>query len=258
MNKIKSFIQSAYIEKAGSVCYTSVHTGRQLYVTAGSLHTALLSLLDPFVTSELMPLLPSAEMYTHRDTRTHRAFTIQIPSRRRKQHITTAGWNVSTDRRLLFVINIGKTALCVSIVSSHQRQWRHFMLAHIYAHTHPHTHARPRHIHSCAHNQSVWVMCWQQWAIPKRLLFSERGEALCYVATCFVWPLLAYCYAGKEQFHLCSKWLQCKAKHIKFKYLLNDLGFPLGMNMSHHTTMPDRSCTTLASQRRLNASKLKW
>lgn len=80
---IKILNHTAFFDQTGGMCDTRLHSGRQLYVTTGSLHTALLSLLDPFVTSELMPLQPSAEMYTLRDTRTRTAFTIRIPTWRR-------------------------------------------------------------------------------------------------------------------------------------------------------------------------------
>lgn len=133
-----------------------MHAGRQLYVTAGSLHTALLSLLDPFVTSELMPLQPSAEMYTERDTRTHRAFTIRIPTWRRKKTHRSRRVECGPQTDSCCLLLLVKRSYSVHTTGNQCISCLHtYGPAHTYTNTHTNTHARARHTHTRTHTTRV-------------------------------------------------------------------------------------------------------
>lgn len=112
-------------------------------------------------------------------------------------------------RRSSFVHTTGNQ--CIS-------RLRTYVPVHTYTNIHTHTRVA-RHTHPHTHNQSVWVMCWLQWAIPKRLLFSWRGEDwACSVMSppvlfdlCLLTALLE---KNNFTFHSCSRWLQWEAKHF--------------------------------------------
>lgn len=154
--------QKASFDKTSSVCDSRVHTGRQLYVTAGSLHTALLSLLDPFVTSELMLLQPSAEMYTHTERRAHtqslhRSHSdVEMKKKTKKKH----------HFRRVECVHDQIVAVCYYWWNDRPRFTQQAINAfHACTHTCPyaptqtHTGVHGAHTHPHTCKRSVWVMC---------------------------------------------------------------------------------------------------
>lgn len=210
--KTKPIFATAFFDKTGGVCATPV-------CTLGDSYMSLQALFTPPCWACSIPLWRLSlcrcnhqQKCTQRETHTHRAFTIHIPTWRRKKPTSflQGGMCPQTDSCCLLLV-VKRSS------SVHTRGNQCISCLRTYVPARTNTCARQTHPHT--HNQSVWVMCWRQWAIPKRLLFSWRGED--WARSVMSPPVLfdlcsptALLEKNNFTFCFCSRWLQREAKHF--------------------------------------------